>query len=148
MVNKGYEGIKSGQPWSRAVKMWSAHGQKRGRLELKCLNLDKPDQACSMRKILNSRKFQFYRNQPKFDIFLDYSRSKLMWTAKDLELESRFGGSIDTGRDKSDSQFIGLSDRFIGQFIPAFNFTNHHAFYSKIPKFKKSILKYLAFRFF
>ena len=41
MVNKGHEGIKSGQPWSRAVKMWSAHGQKRGRLELKCLNLDK-----------------------------------------------------------------------------------------------------------
>lgn len=51
MVSKGYEGIKSGQPWSRAVKMRSAHGQKRGRLELKCLNLDKPDQACSMRKI-------------------------------------------------------------------------------------------------
>lgn len=23
------------------LKMWSAHGQKRGRLELKCLNLDK-----------------------------------------------------------------------------------------------------------
>ena len=56
MVSKGYEGIKSGQPWSRAVKMWSAHGQKRGRLELKCLNLDKPDLACLMRKIQKNRQ--------------------------------------------------------------------------------------------
>ena len=75
MVSKGYEGIKSGQPWSRAVKMWSAHGQKRGRLELKCLNLDKPDQARLMRKTQNSRKFQFYRNQPKFDIFRSLPRA-------------------------------------------------------------------------
>ena len=30
--------VTRGHVWS---KMWSAHGQKRGRLELKCLNLDK-----------------------------------------------------------------------------------------------------------
>ena len=134
MVSKGYEGIKSGQPWSRAVKMWSAHGQKRGRLELKCLNLDKPDQACLMRKIQNSRKFQFYRNQPKFDILLDYS-----WPKTDVNCKGSrawvtvWRSTNDTGRDKSDSQFIGLSDRFIGQFIPAFNFT-YHSFSSNIPK--------------